>query len=165
MILRLYLAILVLLAASLTACSAPSPSVTPAPQGQVAASATPQGLPSATLIVLKTHTPAPAAQPSATLTPLPTSTRGATPVPGQTFVVQGYHTVKAGETLMCIGRAYAVVPKAIASQNKLNDANQLLVGQVLAIPVAPWNPVPAGPVCPRQFGAGTPLPTLTAPPR
>ncbi|MBN1889068.1 MAG: LysM peptidoglycan-binding domain-containing protein [Thermoflexales bacterium] len=164
MIPRLYRVILVLLAASLAACSAPAPS-SPSPQGQVAPSATPQVAPSSTLAVLKTNTPAPAAQPSTTLTPSATSTRSATPAPGQTFAVQGYHTVRAGETLMCIGRAYAVVPQAIASQNKIGDADRLLVGQVLAIPVAPWTPVPAGPVCPRQFGEGAPVPTLTAPPR
>jgi nucleoid-associated protein YgaU len=165
MISRLYFAILILLVASLAACSAPPPSATPAPQGQMVASATPQAVPSSTLAVLRTNTPAPAAQPSTTLTPLPTITPSMTPVPGQAFVVQGYHTVKAGETLMCIGRAYAVVPQAIASQNKIGDADRLLVGQVLAIPVAPWNPVPAGPVCPRQFGEGAPAPTWTAPPR
>lgn len=162
MIQRLCLVILVVTAASLAACSAPS---SPAPQNQAAASATPQVAPSATLAVLKTNTPAPDVQPSATLTPLPTSTRGATPAPGQTFAVQGYHTVKVGETLMCIGRAYAVLPQAIVSQNQIGDADHLLVGQVLAIPVAPWNPVPSGPVCPRQFGEGAPLPTSTTPPR
>jgi LysM repeat protein len=165
MILRLHLAIFVLLVASLGACSAPRSPSTSTPQSQVGASATPQVVPSATLAVLKTNTPAPAVQPSATLTPLPTSTRSVTPAPGQAFVVQGYHTVKAGETLMCIGRAYAVLPQAIVSQNQIGDADQLLVGQVLAIPVAPWNPVPVGPVCPRQFGEGAPLPTSTTPPR
>lgn len=70
----------------------------------------------------------------------------------------GYHTVRAGETLYCIGRAYGVQPWTIAAQNGIGQASALRIGQMLAIPVAPWINMPAGPTCARQFGPGTPPP-------
>lgn len=71
--------------------------------------------------------------------------------------ILGYHTVRQGETLYCIGRAYGVDPYAIAAQNGILNPSVLYVGRVLAIPNAPRT-LPAGPVCARQFGGGTPVP-------
>jgi putative chitinase len=73
------------------------------------------------------------------------------PPPG----ILGYHTVQAGETLFCIGRAYGVDPYAIASQNGIVNPNVIHAGVVLAIPNVPKS-LPAGRICPRQFGDGTP---------
>jgi LysM repeat protein len=69
--------------------------------------------------------------------------------------ILGYHTVRAGENLYCIGRAYGVDPFAIASQNGIVNPNLISVGMVLAIPNVPKS-LPWGRVCPRQFGDGTP---------
>ncbi len=95
----------------------------------------------------------------ATPTPTPTRTPGPVPTPGPTpsGEILGYHTVRYGETLMCIGRAYAVSPWAIASQNGLAYPYRLYVGRRLAIPNVPWK-VSYGPVCARQFGGTTPPP-------
>ena len=65
--------------------------------------------------------------------------------------VLGHHTVRPGETLYCIGRAYGVDPWAIATQNVIVHANVIHPGTVLAIPDVPA-PLPSGPVCARQFG-------------
>jgi spore germination protein len=81
------------------------------------------------------------------------STTFSSPPPG----VLGYHTVRAGETLFCIGRAYGVDPFAIASHNGIVNPNVISVGMVLAIPNVPKS-LPAGAVCPRQFGNGAPPP-------
>jgi len=63
----------------------------------------------------------------------------------------GYHTVKSGETLYCIGRAYGVDPYAIATQNGIVNPNLIHAGQILAIPRV-YKSLPTGWVCPRQFG-------------
>jgi LysM repeat protein len=65
--------------------------------------------------------------------------------------------VRYGETLMCIGRAYAVSPWAIASHNGLAYPYRLYVGRRLSVPNVPWK-VSYGPVCARQFGGVTPPP-------
>jgi len=72
--------------------------------------------------------------------------------------ILGYHTVMAGESLFCIGRAYGVDPFAIATENGIVNPNLISVGMVLAIPDVPKS-LPAGRVCPRQFGDGTPPPS------
>jgi LysM repeat protein len=69
--------------------------------------------------------------------------------------ILGYHTVRAGETLYCIGRAYGVDPYAIASENGIVNPNLISVGLVLAIPNVPKS-LPPGRVCPRQFEDGPP---------
>ena len=123
--------------------------VPPTPTGTLPP-ATPTGTPAP---ATPTGTPAPA---TPTRTPAP-----ATPVPTQpppATGIQGHHTVRAGETLFSIGRAYATQPNAIASRNGIVNPNQLFVGTRLAIPVAPWSPVPAGPVAVRQFTPGAPAP-------
>lgn len=67
--------------------------------------------------------------------------------------IQGYHVVRPGETLFCIGRGYRVNPWSIAHVNHLLNPNYLRPGQTLAIPVGrPWF-IP-GPTCPPQTGGG-----------
>ncbi len=75
--------------------------------------------------------------------------------------VLGEHTVKYGETLYCIGRAYAVEPWAIATQNVIVNASLIYPGTVLDIPDVPTT-LPAGPVCTRQFGVPELLPSPTS---
>ncbi len=70
--------------------------------------------------------------------------------------VQGTHIVRTGETLYSIGRAYATNPFAIATCNGIANPNRLAIGTALAIPVAPWSPVPPGPTAIRQFGDPSP---------
>jgi len=85
-------------------------------------------------------------------TPTPTTPpSGPTPVPG---TILGYHVVRYGETLLCIGRAYRVSPWAVATENSLPYPYVIKVGQKLAIPNVPWTST-YGMVCRRQFGDGT----------
>ncbi|HDQ74168.1 MAG TPA: LysM peptidoglycan-binding domain-containing protein [Chloroflexi bacterium] len=95
-------------------------------------------------------TPVPTNTPGPTETPAPTKTPGPTPVPG---VILGYHTVKSGETLFCIARAYGVDPYAIARENGVLNPNLIRPGHVLKIPNVPRT-LPTGPVCERQFDEG-----------
>jgi LysM repeat protein len=97
-----------------------------------------------------TNTPDPDETPIPTNTPSPTATPGPTPVPGD---ILGYHTVKSGETLFCIARAYGVDPYAIARENGVLNPNLIRPGHVLKIPNAPRT-LPSGPVCERQFDIG-----------
>lgn len=62
----------------------------------------------------------------------------------------GHHTVRSGETVYCIARAYGVSPSAIATHNNIVNPSLIRVGQVLAIPDA-YATLPAGPTCARQF--------------
>ena len=63
----------------------------------------------------------------------------------------GNHTVKYGETMFCIARAYGVDPWAIASHNGIANPSCIKPGQVLSIPDA-YKTIPCGPTCARQFG-------------
>ena len=67
------------------------------------------------------------------------------------MLVLGTHTVRSGEYLYCIGRAYGVVPEAIAEFNSLLLNAPLAVGQVLLIPDVRWVNIPPGRVCEAQF--------------
>lgn len=69
--------------------------------------------------------------------------------------VLGYHTVRPGETLFCIARAYGVDPWAIAAQNGIVNVNLIHPGLVLAIPDA-YATLPPGPTCVPQFGPPPP---------
>lgn len=92
-------------------------------------------------------------------TAAPTTTATATTTPPATgCTVQGYHVVRAGETLYSIGRAYATLPNKIASCNGIVNVSRIYVGTKLAIPVAPWSPIPAGPVAVKQFTPGGTVP-------
>lgn len=80
----------------------------------------------------------------------------------------GQHIVRQGETLYCLGRAYGVLPRAIAEANRLSATARLSVGQVLTIPAVRWERVPPGPVCVAQFASpyaqpGAPLPPTEPP--
>lgn len=98
------------------------------------------------------HVPGPVGTP----VPLPTPTPSPTPAGSP----PGKHIVRAGETLFCIGRAYKVLPWAIAQVNGVQSPYRLTVGQSLTIPNAPWANIPPGPTCGRQF-PGTPPPPPT----
>ncbi len=77
--------------------------------------------------------------------------------PAQPAPVLGVHTVVAGETLDCIGRAYQVDPAAIA---QANGTSTITAGQKLNIPAVAWlNIPPGGTVCTAQFAmpAGWPI--------
>ncbi len=89
------------------------------------------------------------------VSPVATATPTAVPPPG----ILGVHTVRAGESLYCIGRAYGISPWAIASTNGVPWPYTIFVGQALNIPNVPWLNIPAGQVCVRQFGSGVPTPT------
>jgi LysM repeat protein len=116
---------------------------------------------------LVTETPTPTEEPPTetptstpvppTSTPIPTAGPTSTPVP---TTVPGaiicYHTVRPGETLFCIGRAYGVDPYAIAMKNSIVNPNLIYPGQVLAIPYVP-RLLPSGPVCVPQCGGPTPV--------
>lgn len=95
-------------------------------------------------------------------TMLTTTTRVvAAPAPEVTRAVLGHHTVRTGETLFCIGRAYQVDPWAIALENAIVNVNVIHPGDVLAIPDVPVA-LPAGHTCTPQFGA-TPSPPPATP--
>jgi len=129
----------------------PTPTLTPTPP-------TPTPTPTSPTSPLPTPTLTPTSGP--TLTPAPTHTPGPTSTPSvpPPWGILGYHTVRSGETLYCIGRAYGVDPYAIATQNGILNPNVIHAGLVLAIPNAP-RVLPPGRVCPRQFDGGTPTPT------
>jgi LysM repeat protein len=114
-----------------------------------------------TLTVAGDATPVPT-----TTTTTPTTTATATTTPAPSCTAQGYHVVRAGETLYSIGRAYATLPSKIASCNGILNASRIYVGMKLLIPIAPWSPIPAGPVAVRQFTPGgtvTPAPVTPTP--
>jgi LysM repeat protein len=79
------------------------------------------------------------------------------PPSGAAVTILGVHTVQAGETLDCIGRAYKVDPNAIA---QVNGTGSPAAGQKLNIPAVPWYNIPAGTTCTAQFQvpAGWPPP-------
>jgi LysM repeat protein len=118
---------------------------------------------------LETETPTPTEEPptetpTLTSTPVPTSIPTSVPTSVPTIVpttipgaILCYHTVRPGETLFCIGRAYGVDPYAIAIKNSIVNPNLIYPGQVLAIPNAP-RLLPYGPVCVPQCGGSTPVP-------
>ena len=93
--------------------------------------------------------PTPTARvPTATLIhPSPTAPR-----PGN---ILGYHVVRSGETLYCIGRAYTILPSAIAASNGMSYPYAVTIGRRLAIPNVPWTNMPPGPTCARQFGGSS----------
>jgi LysM repeat protein len=77
--------------------------------------------------------------------------------PAQPAPILGVHTVVAGETLDCIGRAYKVVPGAIAQANGVTGS--VAAGQKLNIPAVAWLNPTGGTTCTAQFAmpAGWPI--------
>lgn len=102
--------------------------------------------------------------PTSTATSTPTSTPP-TPTPTETTSpVSRIHTVRWGESLYCIGRAYKVYPFAIADTNRIWWPYIIFPGQKLTIPNVSWSNIPSGPVCKAQFDASAPTPTPTTQP-
>ncbi len=83
----------------------------------------------------------------------------------QSAPILGPHVVQRGETLYCIGRAYGVLPAAIAEVNGLALWSSLSPGQILLIPAVQWVNIPPGPVCTAQFLSPFPglLPSTATP--
>jgi LysM repeat protein len=99
--------------------------------------------------------------PTDTTVPLPTPTLPPVTV-APSVPLLGRHTLENGETLFCIGRAYGVLPNAIAQANNIDLNAGVQFGQVLAIPAVQWVNIPPGPVCPPQFESPFPgLPVST----
>jgi LysM repeat protein len=67
---------------------------------------------------------------------------GAVPTPTPSPHVETMHTVRVGENLYRIGRAYNISWTLIAEANGLVNPNQIYVGQVLKIPVSAPGPTP-----------------------
>ena len=138
-----------------------SPVETETPTPTSTATSTPTPTPTTTPTPTSTATPTPTPTVAPTLTSEPTVTTAPTATPVPTAVpgtILGYHTVKPGETLYCIARAYGVDPQAIAVQNGIVNPSLVHAGEVLAIPDVPRS-LPSGPVCQRQFGGATPVPS------
>lgn len=110
-------------------------------------------------------TPAAAAEtalPSAgTGTDAPTAQ--ATPSGPTAVPVLGKHVVRPGESLFCIGRAYGVLPGAIAEASGLNINARLNPNTELIIPAVRWFNIPGGPVCAQQFNSPFPAGQLPPP--
>jgi len=123
--------------------------------GQGATAVPPTATPSISPTVAVTSAVTPA-----TATPTPTATVTTPPV---VVVGGGTHTVRWGETLYCIGRAYRVDPWAIARTNSIWWPYLIFPGQKLAIPNVAWAQVPSGPVCQTQFTPVPVTPTVTSP--
>jgi LysM repeat protein len=70
------------------------------------------------------------------------SGNGAAPTPTPSPYVETMHTVRVGENLYRIGRAYGIGWTLIAEANGLVNPNQIYVGQVLKIPVSAPGPTP-----------------------
>ncbi len=84
------------------------------------------------------------------------------------YQVIGQHSVKQGEWIYCIARAYQVSPWTIAEQNHIPWPYYVYPNQVLQIPGVPWYSIPAGQTCAPQFvppvwPTPTPLPPTPTP--
>ena len=77
----------------------------------------------------------------------------------------GTHTVKQGEWIYCIARAYKVSPWSIATANHIPWPYYVYPNQVLTIPADAWYNIPAGQTCAAQFQtpAGWPPPPPPTP--
>jgi hypothetical protein len=88
-------------------------------------------------------------------------------VPERGWVVLGTHVIQPGEGLYCIGRAYTIDPRAIATMNGLSLNQVLVPGAVLRVPNVLWLDIPPGPVCQPQFSRSpailTPTPQASTP--
>ena len=143
---------------TVTGGQTPTPTETSTPSPTPTSTLTPTSGPTPTPTLTPTSgpTPTPTLTPTSGPTPTPTPTPSVTPTPPAGGIL-GYHTVRPGETLFCIGRAYGVDPYAIAAQNGILNPSLIHAGKVLAIPNVP-RLLPPGRVCPRQFDGGTPPP-------
>jgi LysM repeat protein len=125
-------------------------------------------LPALLLVVTPTKTVIPMLITGKTNTPDPSDTQSAKTSNGNVNTTNGnagQHVVVSGETLSCIGRAYGVLPSAIADANGIMLTTVLKTGQILNIPFVQWMNIPSGPVCQPQFtppyaGASGPAPLV-----
>jgi LysM repeat protein len=63
----------------------------------------------------------------------------------------GQHIVQTGETLYMIGRAYKVLPEAIAEANDIANPDSIDPGMILNIPRQKWENVPTCTIANQQF--------------
>ena len=143
-------------ATPVTPAPATATPVTPAP-----ATATPvtPGAATATPVTPGAATATPVTPSAATATHVPAT---ATPTPVAAGGILGTHTVRFGESLYCIGRAYRVSPWAIADTNGIWWPYIIFPYQTLRIPNVIWSPIPTGPICQAQFTNSGPIVTPTA---
>ena len=113
--------------------------------------------PNPTATPIPAETLVPAATLAPTPSPAPPVAPTARPVSNETWDctnIQGYHSVRRGESLYAIARAYQVQPHAITACNRLLNPRRIHASNRLAIPNTPWM-APPGPTAQRQFGAST----------
>lgn len=131
------------------------PARTPVPSATLALIGTPEESP-----VVITPTPVPSATPAPIGTPVPLVSPTHTPpvesqlklrFRGTPIALLGTHVVQRREYLFCIGRAYGVLPQAIAEVNFLALDAPLFIGQQLQIPDVPWVNIPPGRICTPQL--------------
>ncbi len=112
--------------------------------------------------------PAPSASPVPSQTPTPSATPTPEPPTAAPTAETVIHTVKRGETLSEIAKAYGVPMQAIVEANGLENPNKIVTGQELIIPASGESQPPAAPTAttrPRSPTA-TPKPKRpTATPR
>ena len=159
MISQRYLLVVSVMLLAATGCNRPSNSIIPEP-GLTVAPDTSTGSPVVSDTIPPTtqgvETLTDTAVPQATIAQTDTLPPIQSPLPAVTIApasgsIAGEHLVVSGETLSCIGRAYGVVPNAIADANGIQLTSILVVGQRLKIPVVQWTNIPPGPVCSPQF--------------
>ena len=107
--------------ASPSASATPKPSVSASPT----ASATPKPTTTATPKPTVSATPTPTASPRPTVSPTPSPTPTVKPTT---------YTVVSGDTLTRIATRFGVTLTALMTANKITDANNIRIGQVLQIP-------------------------------
>jgi LysM repeat protein len=112
---------------SVSPSASPSASATPKPS--VSASPTASATPKPTT----TATPKPTVSATPTPTASPRPTVSATPSPTPT-VKPATYTVVSGDTLIRIATRFGVTLTALMTANKITDANNIRIGQVLQIP-------------------------------
>ncbi|MCL4533851.1 MAG: LysM peptidoglycan-binding domain-containing protein [Bacteroidetes bacterium] len=128
----------------------------------------PAGWVPAPAVATSVSAPAGVGKPGAAPRPNTTATAGSATTPATTGPSR--HTVQPGETLSQIAERYGVSVDAIAAANKLQDRDNLKMGQELVIPApgaptpvaAPMSPAPPAPAAPAP-AAPAPAPTEAAP--
>ncbi|HEX6383640.1 MAG TPA: LysM peptidoglycan-binding domain-containing protein [Anaerolineae bacterium] len=131
----------------------------------LAASSTPGPILEATSVLVEEPTATATATETTSEEQSPAATSVPPPSAFAAVAIIGAHVVQPGETLYCIGRAYAVRPQAITQANGLALNGILANRRTLLIPAVPWNQVPPGEVCAAQFSSSyVAAPTVTATP-
>ena len=107
---------------------ASSSSLTPAPTASQAPSPTPTATPLPTPTSTPTPSPSPTPTPTSAPTTAPTAAPPSPPPAQQTYVVQ------QGDTLAAIAQQFGTTVAALQSANGIDDADEIIIGQVLVIP-------------------------------